>query len=89
MWFGVVLDSDVSWFTIQLYCLCIEKFAFWRVIYIKIIQQLTIKRQQLGENTELKTAQIQGAGLDCGLDWTVMWFVGWCGLVCGLVWTRQ
>ena len=29
--------------TIQLYCLCVEKFAFWLVIYIKHSIHLTIK----------------------------------------------
>ena len=36
--------------TIQLYCLCVEKFAFWLVvIYIKHSIYLTTKRQQLNE----------------------------------------
>ena len=50
--------------TIQLYCLCVEKFAFWLVIYIKTFSKmnnktsiiyiknsikLTIKHQQLNE----------------------------------------
>ena len=35
--------------TIQLYCLCVEKCAFWLVIYIKHSIHLTIKHQQLNE----------------------------------------
>ena len=31
--------------TLQLYCLCVEKFAFWLVIYIKHSIHLTIKHQ--------------------------------------------
>ena len=33
--------------TVQLYCLCVEKFAFWLVIYIKTFN--TVKHQQLNE----------------------------------------
>ena len=36
--------------TIQLYCLCVEKFAFWLVIYIKHSIYLSIKHQQLNVN---------------------------------------
>ena len=45
--------------TIQLYCLCVEKFAFWLVIYIKIFNKINNKTSTTQWNTELKTAQIQ------------------------------
>ena len=32
-------------FTTQLYCLCVKKFAFWLVIYIKHLIYFTIKQQ--------------------------------------------
>ena len=35
---GSKLYSSIINNTIQLYCLCVEKFAFWLVIYIKNIQ---------------------------------------------------
>ena len=35
--------------TIQLYCLCVEKFAFWLVIYIKLSIHFTIKHQQFNK----------------------------------------
>ena len=45
--YGAVQQSTtqmkVKYNTIQLYCLCIEKFAFWLVIYIKHSIHLTIK----------------------------------------------
>ena len=41
---------DWEYSTIQLYCLCVEKFAFWLVIYNnKKSIQLTIKNQQLNK----------------------------------------
>ncbi len=49
--YGVVQQSTqmkVKYNAIQLYCLCVEKFAFWLVIYIKHSIHLTIK-QQLSE----------------------------------------
>ena len=47
--------------TIQLYCLYVEKFAFWLVIYIKkTFNTANNKTSTTQENTELKTAQIQG-----------------------------
>ena len=45
---------------IQLYCLYVEKFAFWLVIYIKTINKINNKTSTTQWNTELKTAQIQG-----------------------------
>ena len=43
--------SGLQYDTIQLYCLYVEKFAFWLVIYIKKKHsiQLTIKPQQLNK----------------------------------------
>ncbi len=45
--YGAVQQSTtqmkVKYNTIQLYCLCVEKFAFWLVIYIKHSIHLTIK----------------------------------------------
>ena len=42
--------------TIQLYCFCVEKFAFWLNIYINHSIHFTIKQQQFNK-TELKTTQ--------------------------------
>ena len=42
-------QMKVKYNTIQLYCLCVEKFAFWLVIYIKQSIYLTIKHQRLNE----------------------------------------
>ena len=46
--------------TIQLYCFCVEKSAFWLVIYIKTFSTVNNKTSTAQWNTELKTAQIQG-----------------------------
>ena len=45
-----------SYNTIQLYCLSVEKFAFWLIIYIKTFNKTSTTQW----NMELKTAQIQG-----------------------------
>ena len=42
---------------IQLFCLCVETFAFWLVIYIKTFNKMNNKTQW---NMQLKNAQIQG-----------------------------
>ena len=39
----------VQYNTIQLYCLCLEKFAFWLIIYIKHSIHFKIKHQQFNE----------------------------------------
>ena len=49
--------TDTQFYTIQL---CVEKFAFWRVIYIKTFNKINTKTSTTQWNTELKTAQIQG-----------------------------
>ena len=49
-----------SLYSIQLYCLCVEKFAFWLVIYIETFNKINNKTSTTQWNTELKTAQIQG-----------------------------
>ena len=54
------LSGWVQYNTIQLYCLCIEKFAFWHVIYIKTFSKINNKTPTTQWNTELKNAQIQG-----------------------------
>ena len=41
--------NTIQYNTIQLYCLCVEKFAFWLVIYIKHSVHLTRGHQQLNE----------------------------------------
>ena len=40
-------------YKIQLYCLCVEKFAFWLIIYIKHSVHFTIKHQQFNRTQEL------------------------------------
>ena len=45
---------------IQLYWLCVEKFAFWLIIYIKTFNKINNKTSTTRWNTELKTTQIQG-----------------------------
>ena len=61
--YGAVQQSTtqmkVKYNTIQLYCLCVEKFAFWLVIYIKHSIHLTIKHSDSMKHGN-KTAQIQG-----------------------------
>ena len=47
-------QGRIQYNTIQLYCLCVENFAFWLVIYIKHSIQLTIKHQQLSETRSQK-----------------------------------
>ena len=42
--FGPVSLRKVS-FTIQISCFCVEKFAFWLVIYIKHSIMFTVKQQ--------------------------------------------
>ena len=42
-------------YTIQLYCLCVEKFAFWLVIYIKTFNKINNKTSTTQWNTELTT----------------------------------
>ena len=44
----------------QLYCLCVEKFAFCLIIYIKTFNTINNKTSTTQWNTELKTTQIQG-----------------------------
>ena len=51
---------SIQYNTIQLYCLCVEKFAFWLIIYIKTFNTVNNKTSTTQWNTELKTAQIQG-----------------------------
>ena len=60
VWWIVWLNGWLQYNTIQLYCLCVEKFAFWFVIYIKTFKKINNKTSTTQWNTELKTAQIQG-----------------------------
>ena len=57
---GTMKAIHIVTYTIQLYCLCVEKFAFWLVIYIKTFNKINNKTSTTQWNTELKTAQIQG-----------------------------
>ena len=50
--------NTIQYNTIQLYCLCVEKFAFWLVIYTKHSTHLTIKHQQLNETRSSNTKKI-------------------------------
>ena len=60
-------NCDISYFasnflkiqhnTVHLYCLSVEKFAFWFVIYIKTLNAVNNKISTAQWNTELKTAQ--------------------------------
>lgn len=45
--------------TVQLYDVCVGKFAFWLVIYRKHSVHFTIKHATIQQNMKLKTAQIQ------------------------------
>ena len=38
LFFELVILPELCYNTIQLYCLCVEKFAFWFVIYIKTLK---------------------------------------------------
>ena len=58
--FKIVSVCYTTYNTIQLYCLCVEKFSFWLVIYIKTFNKINNKTSTTQRNTELKTAQIQG-----------------------------
>ena len=51
--------GQLQYSTIQFYCLCVEKFAFWLVIYVKTFNTINNKTTTQ-RNTELKNAQIQG-----------------------------
>ena len=44
-----LIRSQVQYNAIQLYYLCVEKFAFWLVIYIKRPTHFTIKHQQFNK----------------------------------------
>ena len=44
-----VISKMVEYNTIQLYCPCVEKFAFWLVMYIKHSVHLTIKHQKFSK----------------------------------------
>ena len=35
--------NTIQYNTIRLYCLCVEKFAFWLVIYIKTFNKINNK----------------------------------------------
>ena len=39
----VAVSDTIQYNTIQLYCLCVEKFAFWLVIYIKTFNTVNNK----------------------------------------------
>ena len=41
--FGVAVKYNIQYNTIQLYCLCVETFAFWLVIYIKTFNKINNK----------------------------------------------
>ena len=42
--FGVIpFVSTIQYNTIQFYCLCVEKFAFWLVIFIKTFNKINNK----------------------------------------------
>ena len=56
----VIFGVSIMYNTLQLYCLCVEKFAFWLVIYIKAFNTVNNKTSTAQWNTELKTAQIRG-----------------------------
>ena len=56
---SVLCGYFIGYNTIQLYCLCVEKFAFWLVIYIRTFNTIN-NRTSATQYTELKTAQIQG-----------------------------
>ena len=56
----ISFSIHIQYNTIQLYCLCVEKFAFWLIIYIKTFNTVNNKTSTTQWNTELKTAQIQG-----------------------------
>ena len=53
-----LLQPNLVYNTVQLYCLCVEKSAFWLVINIKYSVHFIIRYQQFSK-TELKTAQLQ------------------------------
>ena len=46
-WLAVAVNKlqPSVYITVQLYCLCVEKFAFWLVIYIKHSIHFTMKHQ--------------------------------------------
>ena len=41
--FGVAVKHNIQYNTIQLYCLCVDTFAFWLVIYIKTFNKINNK----------------------------------------------
>ena len=57
-WIELQLNAQFAW--IQLYCLSVEKFDFWLIIYIKTFNKINNKTSTTQLNMELKTTQIQG-----------------------------
>ena len=56
--YGGLFGWMAGYNTIQFYCLCVEKFAFWLIIYIKTFNKINNKTSTTQWNTELKTAML-------------------------------
>ena len=58
MWLS--LHEVIQYNTIQLYCLCVEKFAFWLVIYMQTFNKINDKTSTIYIKTFNKISIVHG-----------------------------